>query len=110
MGKLSSPVVAKKTFARNDHNICLLLWQWAARRHPNKGAKWVKEKYFKTYETRNWGFTALNDDKQQEITLLKEADMLIKRHINIQSAANPHDLKWRAYFEARGDRKRRNTQ
>ena len=41
--KYHSHVVAKKTFVRNDANVWSLLWQWATRRHPNKGAKWVKE-------------------------------------------------------------------
>jgi RNA-directed DNA polymerase len=35
-------VVAKKTFVRNDANVWSLLWQWATRRHPNKGARWVR--------------------------------------------------------------------
>jgi RNA-directed DNA polymerase len=43
-----SHVVAKKTFARVDGNVWSMLWRWAARRHPNKGARWVKERYFKT--------------------------------------------------------------
>jgi RNA-directed DNA polymerase len=32
-------VVAKKTFNRVDAEVWSLLWQWATRRHPNKGAK-----------------------------------------------------------------------
>ena len=79
-------VVAKETFAQIDHNVWLVLWQWAKRRHPNKGARWVKEKYFKTRGSRKWVFAAFDDSKQKEITLLKEADTPIKRHIKIQSA------------------------
>jgi len=30
--------VAKKTIVRDDSQIWFLLWQWAKRRHPNKGA------------------------------------------------------------------------
>jgi len=43
-----SHVVAKETFARVDTDVWSMLWRWAVRRHPNKGARWVKEKYFKT--------------------------------------------------------------
>jgi RNA-directed DNA polymerase len=48
-----SHVVAKQTFARVDAHVWSMLWRWAVRRHPNKGARWVKEKYFKTRGTRN---------------------------------------------------------
>ena len=51
-------VVAKETFARIDHHVWSMLWRWAVRRHPRKGARWVKEKYFKTKGPRNWAFTA----------------------------------------------------
>src|ERR1700682_5226126 len=40
--------VAKETFARVDTYVWSMLWQWAVRRHPEKGARWVKDKYFKT--------------------------------------------------------------
>lgn len=48
-------VVAKETFARVDDDVWSMLWRWAVRRHPNKGARWVKEKYFKTRGARNQG-------------------------------------------------------
>ncbi|HTD05222.1 group II intron maturase-specific domain-containing protein [Undibacterium sp.] len=53
-----SHVVAKETFARVDGSVWAMLWRWAARRCPNKGARWVKERYFKTRGTRNWVFAA----------------------------------------------------
>ena len=43
-----SHVVAKKAFDRVDHEVWSMLWRWAVRRHPKKGARWVKIKYFKT--------------------------------------------------------------
>ena len=50
-----SHVVAKETFARNDDKVWSMLWQWATRRHPTKGAKWVTAKYFQTRGVRQWG-------------------------------------------------------
>ncbi|OPK04084.1 hypothetical protein BZ164_12425 [Pseudomonas veronii] len=41
-------VVAKATFNRVDSIVWSMLWQWALRRHPNKGKRWVKKKYFKS--------------------------------------------------------------
>ena len=101
-------VVAKETFARVDHEVWSMLWQWAVRRHPNKGVKWVKEKYFKTEGTRNWVFAATEqreDGKQKEIVLFKASDTPIQRHIKIKADANPHDPKWARYFESRWGKK-----
>lgn len=99
-----SHVVAKETFARNDHRIWSMLWRWAVRRHPNKGTRWVKEKYFKSKGLRNWVFTATEHQEngtKRELTLLRESDTPIHRHIKIQANANPHDPQWVQYFESR---------
>ncbi len=87
-----------------------MLWRWATRRHPNKGARWVKVKYFKTRGYRNWVFAA-EDEKQgrKEIRLLFESDTPIRRHIKIKADANPHDQKWEKYFETRQGNKRQNS-
>jgi RNA-directed DNA polymerase len=107
-----SHVVAKKTFAWIDSNVRSMLWQWAARRHPEKGARWVKEKYFKTRGSRNWTFAATEqaeDGSRRESVLLQEADTPIHRHIKIKANANPHDPKWEPYFEARWGKKMLNS-
>jgi RNA-directed DNA polymerase len=99
-----SHVVAKETFARVDDTVWSMLWRWAARRHPNKGPRWIKEKYFKTRGARNWVFAATEkneDGTPRELILLTESDTPIKRHIKIKSQANPHDPKWEPYFESR---------
>src|SRR5215471_21562796 len=36
---------SKRTFAKVDHHIFTMLWQWARRRHPHKPRWWIKEKY-----------------------------------------------------------------
>lgn len=107
-----SHVVAKETFARNDHRIWSMLWRWAVRRHPNKGARWVKEKYFKTRGTRNWVFAATEkqeDGTERELTLFQESDTPIQRHVKIKANANPHDPKWDRYFESRWGKKLMNS-
>ena len=85
-----SHVVAKKTFARIDANVWSMLWRWAARRHPEKGARWVKDRYFKTRGTRNWVFAATEekeDGTKRELTLLLESDTPIRRHVKIKADA-----------------------
>jgi RNA-directed DNA polymerase len=39
---------SKRTFARVDHEIFTLLWQWAQRRHPKKSRYWLRDAYFRT--------------------------------------------------------------
>jgi RNA-directed DNA polymerase len=85
-----------------------MLWRWAARRHPNKGTRWVKEKYFNSRGLRNWVFAAAlhqEDGMKRELTLLRESDTPIHRHIKIQASANPHDPQWTQYFESRWGKK-----
>ena len=105
-------VVAKKTFARIDANVWSMLWRWAVRRHPEKGARWVRKKYFQTRGSRNWVFAATEkeeDGTSRESVLLKESDTSIKRHIKIKAAANPHDPQWEQYFESRWGKKMLNS-
>jgi RNA-directed DNA polymerase len=99
-----SHVVAKATFARVDTKVWSMLWRWAVRRHPSKGVRWVKEKYFKTRGTRNWVYAATEkkeDGTRREHILLQESDTPIQRHVKIKGDANPHDPKWAQYFESR---------
>jgi RNA-directed DNA polymerase len=105
-------VVAKETFARNDANVWSMLWQWATRRHPQKGARWVRENYFKTKGARHGVFAATEkqeDGTQKEVILLKETDTPIQRHVKIKSDANPHDPEWEQYFETRWGQKMLNS-
>ena len=105
-------VVAKKTFNRIDAHVWSMLWQWAVRRHPEKGVRWVKERYFKTRGTRNWVFAASEkqkDGNRIELALLLEADTPIQRHVKIKAGANPHDPKWASYFEVRWGKKMMNS-
>jgi RNA-directed DNA polymerase len=48
---------AKQTFSWLDKKVFKLLWKWAKRRHPNKGHRWIKAKYFKTKANRHWVFS-----------------------------------------------------
>ena len=103
-----SHVVAKETFVRIDGGVWSMLWRWATRRHPNKDAQWVKDKYFISKGTRNWVFAATEekeDGTQRELILLKESDTPIQRHVKIKADANPHDSQWEQYFESRWGKK-----
>jgi RNA-directed DNA polymerase len=96
--------VAKDTFSYVDHAIWEKLWFWAKRRHPKKSFGWIKKKYWKTQDFRNWVFAVnTRDRKGKEITisLRTAASVPIKRHVKIKSEANPYDPEWDLYLEQR---------
>jgi RNA-directed DNA polymerase len=96
--------VAKEIFAKVDREIWKTVWQWATRRHPNKGLHWIGERYFKFEGKRNWIFTANTqnkDGKPRAMKLVKASDTKIVRHIKIRGEANPFDPQQEAYFESR---------
>ena len=99
-GNYHRPAVAKETFAAMDHAVWQMLWQWAKRRHPNKGTRWVKERYFQTKGKRNWVFSCTDTDGK-EAELLNLSDIAINRHVKIKGECNPFDPAWEIYREER---------
>ncbi|WP_319803729.1 group II intron reverse transcriptase/maturase [Wolbachia endosymbiont (group A) of Acrocera orbiculus] len=103
-------VCAKKAFSKIDNEIWHSLWKWAKTRHPRKGLRWIKNRYFKVMNHRQWVFaTSVCKNKPKEIrfmSLLKLSDIPIRRHVKIRADANPLDLKWKKYFDERVKRTR----
>ncbi|NEQ72285.1 MAG: group II intron reverse transcriptase/maturase [Okeania sp. SIO2C9] len=90
-----STVVSKEIFSKMNMLLLKRLWGWASRRHPNKSAKWVKDKYFpRCKETRNW---VLNDG---EYILNLHSDVPIIRHIKVKAVKSPYDGDW-TYWSSR---------
>ena len=105
-------VVSKRIFAQVDHAIFKCLWKWAKRRHPKKPANWVKNRYFKTIEHRDWVFYGFRDKgtgKSTVTKLVNAADTPIHRHVALKGSANPYDPQWEIYFEQRLGVKMLNT-
>ena len=48
---------SSRVFARVDHALFQALWAWVRRRHPKKGAGWVRKHYFHTVGNRHWVFS-----------------------------------------------------
>lgn len=97
-------VCSKWIFSYVDSMIFQAIWRWAVRRHPNKGTRWVKDKYFRANKLRNWIFYGKSNNKYCKgifIDLIKAAKVAIKRHIKIKSAATPYDPDYREYLEKR---------
>jgi RNA-directed DNA polymerase len=84
--------VSKRVFSRIDSLTFRLLWKWARRRHPNKGRRWIKNRYWKTVGKKHWTF-------KDTLTLKYMADRKIVRHIPLKSDMNPYIDK--DYFQKR---------
>jgi len=95
---------AKKTFVHVDTAIFKALWRWARRRHPRKGKRWVKDRYFGRFGNQNWRFfgRAKDEDGQtiQNWLCLASATS-IRNHPKIKGECNPYDPAWELYLEER---------
>lgn len=100
-------VVSKRTFHWIDHTIFESIYRWATRRHPNKGKRWVRNKYFRSQNLRNWIFSTTVKDKLGQVKhldLYQASGVPIKRHIKIRADANLFNASERAYFARRRSR------
>jgi len=91
--------MASHTFSRCDHLIWSMLWRWAVRRHPNKGKRWIKQRYFVRSKGRDWRFA----EKDKILPVLSEFRK--RTHIKVRSEANPYDPAFEEYFSRRLARK-----
>ncbi|MFM0504685.1 group II intron reverse transcriptase/maturase [Paraburkholderia caffeinilytica] len=96
------PVSAKQTYTRLEHLVFWALWRWSKRRHPQKGADWVKKKYFHSVGDRNWVFASpvvREDGGRGLFELYQVSGTVIKRHEKIKGEFNPFDPEWEQYGE-----------
>ncbi|MCG5079109.1 group II intron reverse transcriptase/maturase [Paraburkholderia tagetis] len=101
-------IVAKATFSLIDSHIWRLLWKWAKRRHPTKGARWVKQRYFRVNGQRSWNFATKEsaDSSTGDAWLFRASTVVITRHVKVRGPANPFDPEWTTYFARRRASKR----
>ena len=97
-----SPVVAKEAFSRMESLLLWRLMRWAKRRHPNKNAGWIRQKYWRSVGGRNWVFAAdivAKDGSKQVMELYSLAGTPIERHKKIKGEFHPFDPQWEEYGE-----------
>ena len=102
-------VVAKKTFGYVDDQVYRALIKWINRRHPNKSARWKRQRYFRSDGRRNWVFFASVRDASGQVTcldLFQAMSVPIVRHIKIQAQATPYDPAFTEYFARRAQSRR----
>jgi RNA-directed DNA polymerase len=95
---------SKKAFNYVDSRIFNNLWIWAKRRHQNKKAQWIRNRYFRTIGNRQWCFFATPKAEEggtDVIGLVYMTTVKIVRHTKIRGKANPYDIRWQEYFSKR---------
>jgi RNA-directed DNA polymerase len=92
--------VASKVFSKMNCYMFQKLWKWARWRHPNKGLRWIKRKYFRGYMSDTWRFAASN-----KCRLTRHTDIHIKRHVKVAGTKTPYDgdlQYWAKRFNIKG--------
>jgi RNA-directed DNA polymerase len=87
--------MATRTFAKMDHFLFGALWRWACRRHPNKGKRWIKDRYWRRINGRDWLFAT------KDKLLLTLGSFHKKRHVKVNADANPYLPSDELYFDKR---------
>jgi RNA-directed DNA polymerase len=99
--------VSNQTFRYIDHQIWLALWQWALKRHPNKGKAWVAHKYFHTVNQQRWAFAVTVPDRDGQpvvLSLHRMRNVSIQRHVQVKGNASPDDPHLTEYWQKRRTR------
>ncbi|NEQ11602.1 MAG: group II intron reverse transcriptase/maturase [Moorea sp. SIO4E2] len=95
--------VSKEVFSYISSEMWIALWRWAKRRHPNKGKRWIANRYFKI-RGKGWEFACDVKDrkgKTKEIGLFNIAKIPIERHIKVKGTASPDDPQLTDYWTKR---------
>ena len=100
-------VVSADTFSSIDTWLFHRLRRWLRRRHPKKNLQWLEKQYWSLGE-KGW-FAALvkmkkKDNKQHKYRLyrlIRTSSISIVRHKKVKGTANPYDLAYDRYFQAR---------
>src|SRR5207302_8510530 len=77
-------VVSKEVFASCDYHLMSTLEHWMGRRHGQKGARWVVNKYCRRSATGRLEFST-----PAGLRLVHHADTPIQRHMKVRSTATP---------------------
>jgi RNA-directed DNA polymerase len=87
-------LVSSAAFGHVDTFIFKSLWRWARRRHPNRGALWIRRKYFRSGAQLNWlfhGSESCADGTVKHHVLFKASALHIRRHVKVPATANPYE-------------------
>jgi RNA-directed DNA polymerase len=99
-----SHLVASRAFRHVDRCIFKTLWQWAKRRHPQKGKGWVRQRYFRTGPSQEGIFSAPSRNRDGTwgyLDLFRASSVPIRRHVKVRAEATEFDPAYEGYFRER---------
>jgi RNA-directed DNA polymerase len=96
--------VSSKIFDSIGHYVFWKIWRWAKRRHPQKGRKWIINRYFPQVNgnrgTDKW--ILKTTDENGKVHRCFQIDKVpIVRHIKVRHAARFFDPEFQIYFDQR---------
>lgn len=103
LGNYYRHAVSKEVFSYIRSEVWIALWRWAKRRHPNKGKRWIANRYFKI-RGKGWEFSCQVTDrrgKSKELTLFNIVGIPIERHVKVKGTASPDDPNLTEYWVKR---------
>ncbi len=92
--------VCQATFGRLDRLTWVKLRSWARRRHPNKSARWVANRYWHRQESCQ--VFATPPTRPSQTSLASHSDTASLRHAKIAGNRSPYDGDWVYWSQRRG--------
>ncbi len=89
---------AKNTFGDIDHRIWEKIWSWCTRRHPMKGKRWIKRRYFMHLGARDWVF---GERANHVLYSASRVRVNSKAYVKVKGYSSPFDPALRPYWERR---------
>jgi RNA-directed DNA polymerase len=99
---------SSRTFRSIDERFFWEIKRWLHYRHPDKGLRWMRRKYYRRHRGVSWSFFARrkgSDGRYEYRDLTKASWIPISRHVKIRAEANPYDPEYGEYFSRRKTRK-----
>jgi len=96
-------MVSSEVFNSLGAYMWKLTWKWARHSHPNKPARWVKARYFGSFNPfrqDTWVF----GDRETGSYLRKHSWTRIRRHVMVKGGASPDDPDLAGYWRYRRDK------
>ena len=91
-----STVESKRVFEKMQKVLFEMLFAWATFRHPNKGRKWIADKYWRFRDGLGWVF----QPRDIGVSLPLHGATHIRRHVKVTGRRSPFDGDW-VYWSTR---------
>jgi len=79
-------VLCVEAFNDCDHAVYAMLRRWSRRRHPNKSARWITNRYWHESDGQRWYFRVPDG-----IRLIRHTAMHQEQYIKVRGMASPYD-------------------